>query len=77
MFEFPIQQKEADSQKDLEREASLKHSLEELEAKNKEIALLDKQVKELEQKLQLADTKVTERVCLFLFPNSLYRYHQR
>ncbi|KAM1010524.1 hypothetical protein ACFX2C_045994 [Malus domestica] len=55
------EKKEADSQKDLEREASLKHSLEELEAKNKEIALLDKQVKELEQKVQLADTKVTER----------------
>lgn len=72
---IPTQQKEADSQKDLEREASLKHSLEELEAKNKEITLLEKQVKDLEQKLQLADAKLTERVCLYLFPYSLYIYY--
>ena len=51
-------QKEADSQKELEREAALKHSLEELEAKKKEALLLEKQVKELDDKLQLAEAKV-------------------
>ena len=51
-------QKEADSQKELEREAALKHSFEELVAKNKEALLLEKQVKELEDKLQLAEAKV-------------------
>ena len=51
-------QKEADSQKELEREAALKHSLEELVAKNKEALLLEKQLKELEDKLQLAEAKV-------------------
>lgn len=64
MFDFPNNQKEKDSQKELEREAALKHSLEELEAKNKEILLLDKQVTELEQKLQLADAKLSQKVSL-------------
>jgi hypothetical protein len=52
----------------------LKHSLEELEAKNREVTLLDKQVKDLEQKLQLSDAKITERVCLHLFPTEVYVY---
>lgn len=65
MFDFPNNQKEKDSQKELEREAALKHSLEELEAKNKEILLLDKQVTELEQKLQLADAKLSQKVSLY------------
>lgn len=65
LFDFPNNQKEKDSQKELEREAALKHSLEELEAKNKEILLLDKQVTELEQKLQLADAKLSQKVSLY------------
>lgn len=65
MFDFPNNQKEKDSQKELEREAAMKHSLEELEAKNKEILLLDKQVTELEQKLQLADAKLSQKVSLY------------
>lgn len=65
MFDFPNNQKEKDSQKESEREAALKHSLEELEAKNKEILLLDKQVTELEQKLQLADAKLSQKVSLY------------
>lgn len=65
MFDFPNNQEEKDSQKELEREAALKHSLEELEAKKKEILLLDKQVTELEQKLQLADAKLSQKVSLY------------
>lgn len=49
-------------QRDVEREASLKHSLEELDAKKKEIVLLVNQVKDLEQRLQQADTKTKEKV---------------
>ncbi|KAH7533609.1 hypothetical protein FEM48_Zijuj04G0149900 [Ziziphus jujuba var. spinosa] len=55
------EQKEADSSRSLEQEASKKHSLEELEAKNNKITILEKQVKEFEQKLQLADAKLTEK----------------
>ena len=54
-------QKEADSQKYAEREAALKRSIEDLEAKNEVVVLLEKQVKEFEQKLQLADTKSKEK----------------
>jgi len=53
-FKFPTNQKEKDSQKELESKAAQKHSLEELEAKNQKIMLLEKRVKELEEKLQLA-----------------------
>ncbi|KAA8526157.1 hypothetical protein F0562_007743 [Nyssa sinensis] len=55
------EQKEADSQKELEHEATLKRSSEELEAKSNTVLLLEKQVKELEQKLQLADAKLKEK----------------
>jgi hypothetical protein len=65
LSEFPTNQKEKDSEKELEREAALKHSLEELEAKNNGIMLLEKQVKELEQKLQLADAKLSQKVSLY------------
>lgn len=71
-LEFPTDQKEKDSQKELEREAARKHSSEELEAKNKEIMLLEKQIKELEQKLQLADSKLLQKVCFY----STYNSHQ-
>lgn len=50
----------------MEREASLKRSLEEVEAKNEVVAALEKQVKELEQKLQLADAKSQQKVCFIL-----------
>ena len=56
------EQKETGSQKDLERETALKCSIEELEAKNKEMSLLQKQIVELEQKLQLAGAKVSDKV---------------
>ncbi|KAK0584572.1 hypothetical protein LWI29_015388 [Acer saccharum] len=52
------EQKEVHSQKYMEGEAALKRSLEELEAKNNEVVILEKQVKELEQQLQLANAKV-------------------
>lgn len=50
----------------MEREAALKHSFGEVEAKNEVVAALEKQVKELEQKLQLADTKSQQKVCFIL-----------
>lgn len=42
----------------------MKSSCEELEAKKKEVLLLESQVKDLEQKLQLADAKSKEKVSL-------------
>lgn len=57
-----MKQKEAASQRDLEKEASIKHFHDELEAKNKQVGLLEKQVKELEEKLQLLDAKSKEKV---------------
>ncbi|WCJ27885.1 Protein CHROMATIN REMODELING 35 [Euphorbia peplus] len=52
---------EENSDKDLEREAALKKSLGDIEAKNKEIALLLKRVEELESELQMTDSKVLRR----------------
>jgi len=49
LSKFPANRKEKDSQKELESEAAQKHSLEELEAKNQKIMLLEKRVKELER----------------------------
>ncbi|KAF5748867.1 myosin-9-like [Tripterygium wilfordii] len=54
-------EKESYSQKEVEREAALKKSLDDLEAKNKELVHLEKLVKELEQKLQKADAKLLEK----------------
>ncbi|KAF8390899.1 hypothetical protein HHK36_023198 [Tetracentron sinense] len=54
------EQKEADCQKELEQEAAVKHSFEELEAKSQQVLFLEKQVEELEQKMQLADLKSKE-----------------
>lgn len=48
----------------MELEATLKNSLEELETKNKEISLLQKQVIDLEQKLQHAGDKISVKVIL-------------
>lgn len=45
----------------MEKEASIKHFHDELEAKNKQVGLLEKQVKELEEKLQLLDAKSKEK----------------
>ncbi|CBI34100.3 unnamed protein product, partial [Vitis vinifera] len=56
-----VEQKETHSQKELEREAAAKHLLEELEAKKQELILKENQVKELEQKLQLAEAKSKEK----------------
>lgn len=61
------------SQKDLEREAALKHPFEELEAKKKEVVLLENHVKDLEQRLQLADSKSKEKVSFLPFID-LYRH---
>lgn len=56
------EQKEVVSQKELEQEAAIQRKLEEFEAKSKEVTVLEKQVKELEQKLELADAKLKEKV---------------
>lgn len=42
----------------------MRKSLEDLDAKNKAIILLENKVKELEQKLQLADEKLLQKVSL-------------
>ncbi|KAL3502395.1 hypothetical protein ACH5RR_036844 [Cinchona calisaya] len=55
------EQKESLSQHGSEMEAPSKHVIEELEAKNKQVLFLETQVKELEQKLQLADAKSKEK----------------
>lgn len=71
-FLFWTDQKEKDSQKELEKEAALKHLLEELETKNKQFQSLEIELKELEQKLKIADDKSKEKVRIseiyFLFP---------
>lgn len=56
-------QEGAESQK-LELEAALKNSLEELETKKNDISLLQKQVTDLEQKLQVAGDKSSVKVIL-------------
>lgn len=66
-------QRGADSQKDSEREAALKSSLEELGAKNKEAALLQNKVAELEQKLQQAQAKL--KVSLYSKATSVNCYN--
>jgi len=48
----------------LELETALKNSVEELEIKKKDISLLQKQVADLEQKLQLANDKSSVKVIL-------------
>lgn len=72
MLSCATKQEKSDSQKGLEQDAALKHSLDEFEAKNKHVILLEKQVKELEQKLELADAKLKEKVSPrpFLSPNT-------
>lgn len=40
----------------------MKQSLEKLEEKSKEVAVLETQIKELEQKLKSANAKVSEKV---------------
>lgn len=67
LSKFPTNQKEKDSQKELESEAAQKHSLEELEVKNQKIILLEKRLKELEEKLQLADANLSQKV-IFVSP---------
>lgn len=48
----------------MELEAALKNSLEELETKKNDISLLQKQVTDLEQKLQVAGDKSSVKVIL-------------
>lgn len=48
----------------MELEIALKNSVEELEIKKKDISLLQKQVADLEQKLQLASDKSSVKVIL-------------
>lgn len=59
-------QKEADSRKEVDWEATLKLSQVEIEAKQQQTILLAKQVEKLEQKLELAEAKYNEKVS-FLF----------
>ena len=61
------QQKDAHSKRGLEHETAVKQSLEEVEARNKQVAILEQQVKDLEHKLELADAKLKEKVCSFFF----------
>lgn len=65
-----LQQKEKDSQKEFEREDSLKRSLQDLEAKGKEILALETQIKDLQQKLLLAEAKPIEKVRLLSYIQS-------
>lgn len=68
-------QKGAESQK-LEIEASLKNSLEELETKKKEISLLQKQVTDLDHKLQVSGEKISVKVIILPTQNLLHiMYH--
>lgn len=50
-------QKQGHSQKHSELESALKQSQEEIEAKKKAVAEFESMVKDLEQKVQLADAK--------------------
>lgn len=56
------EQKEEDSMKELEREALMKKMLDELEAKHQHATSLEKQVEELKQNLQIAETQYKEKV---------------
>ncbi|XP_038985675.1 myosin-9-like isoform X3 [Phoenix dactylifera] len=56
------QQKELDSMKELEREALMKKMLDEMEAKHQHATSLEKQVEELKQNLQIAETQYKEKV---------------
>lgn len=51
------QQKELDTEKEMERESSLK----ELHAKKNEVSLLESKIKEVEEKFQLADSRLKEK----------------
>ncbi|KAI3893222.1 hypothetical protein MKW92_043077 [Papaver armeniacum] len=55
------EQKESHTKLEFERESSVKSTLEVLEDKHQQVGLLEKQIEELEQKLQLADTKSLEK----------------
>lgn len=71
-------QKKAMSNKGLEQEATLKRSSEELQAKSKEVVVLQNQVKELEEKLKQKVSFFHEPyflamngICIFKFYNFL------
>ncbi|RWW24401.1 hypothetical protein GW17_00011318 [Ensete ventricosum] len=54
-------QVELDSKKELERQASMKQSLDALESKNQHATLFEKQVEELKQRLQEAESQYKEK----------------
>ncbi|XP_064946546.1 sporulation-specific protein 15-like isoform X1 [Musa acuminata AAA Group] len=56
------QEKELDTKKELERQASLKQSLDALESKDQHATLLEKQVEELKQRLLEAENQYKEKV---------------
>lgn len=55
-------QEQANSTKESEREATLKHLTADLESKNHQVMLFGKQVEELEKKVQLAEAKCKDLV---------------
>jgi len=59
------QRARAEAETLVEREASLKESLEKLEEKSKAVVTLEQQVTELEHKLQQAEAKLLEKVGFF------------
>lgn len=60
-------QKELDSVKELERQASMKQSLDALESKNQHATLLENQVAGLQKKLQEAEAHYREKVGSYTF----------
>ncbi|MCL7045616.1 hypothetical protein MKW94_029108, partial [Papaver nudicaule] len=53
--------KESHSKVELERESSVKSTLDVLEDKHQQVGLLEKQIEELKHKLQLAEKKSLEK----------------
>uniref|UniRef100_A0A1D1ZJ43 Intracellular protein transport protein USO1 n=1 Tax=Anthurium amnicola TaxID=1678845 RepID=A0A1D1ZJ43_9ARAE len=56
-----MEQRDVDTRKDLEREAAIKQSLTEVEAKHQHAIILEKQVEELKQKLQQSEERCIEK----------------
>lgn len=59
------QRERADAEILVEREASLKESLEKLQEKSKAVVTLEQQVAELDHKLRQAEAKLLEKVGFF------------
>lgn len=70
-----ILQKELDTKKELERQASLTQSLDALESKDQHATLLEKQLEELKQRLLEAENQYKEKVGTYMLvhiPSDLY-----